>query len=342
MGGGTAALSADRERILAFRRGVQGLDTKLPPGGASLQRAAWAGLQDSVPRSALHALHARVEGIGPQAWEDPALVQVWGPRYTAFVVPAGAHLPFTLGRMPERGRMRERARDLAARAKAHLDGRRLPVDQVAEGIGTNNAIRYASLTGTVLIRWGGARQPLIWSLPDPEISPAMALRELVCRYLHVYGPSTVDAFVRWAGVEGTTAAAAFAAVGGELVAVRTPMGEGVLLAEDEPALRGARTETDAARLLPSGDPYYLQWGTDRAFLVPDAGRAAQLWTSRVWPGALLVGGEIAGIWRRAGAVVVATPWRRMSANERRAVEQEASTMPLPDTTTAPMVRWEGP
>lgn len=84
-----------REQILAYRRRVQALDVRLPPGPESLRRAAWAGLQDSVPRSALHALHARIQGVTSDAWEDPVLAQVWGPRYTAFVVPAVDHVTFT-------------------------------------------------------------------------------------------------------------------------------------------------------------------------------------------------------------------------------------------------------
>ena len=53
-------LNVTREQIIAFRRRIGALDERLPPGSASLGRAVWAGLQDSVPRSALHSLHARV------------------------------------------------------------------------------------------------------------------------------------------------------------------------------------------------------------------------------------------------------------------------------------------
>ena len=97
---------------------------------------------------ALHALHARVEGVAADVLDDPALVQVWGPRYAAYVVPAGEHAAFTLGRMPGKGRIPARAEDLAARAHAYLAGRRLPVDDVAGVLGSGNGIRYATLTGT--------------------------------------------------------------------------------------------------------------------------------------------------------------------------------------------------
>src|ERR1700757_2914996 len=83
-----SSLEPTRAEILAFRRRAGALDERLPPGKRSLRQAAWAGLTDSVPRSALLSINARVEGTHPASWEDPALVQVWGPRYSTYVVPA--------------------------------------------------------------------------------------------------------------------------------------------------------------------------------------------------------------------------------------------------------------
>ncbi|HET6683684.1 MAG TPA: crosslink repair DNA glycosylase YcaQ family protein [Gaiella sp.] len=336
------SLKVTREQILAFRRRVGCLDVRLPPGATSLARAARAGLQDSVPRSALHSLHARVEGTVPEAWEDPSLVQVWGLRYTAYVVPAGEHAPFTLGRLPDSGRTRRRAEDLAARLHAYLEGRRLGVQEAGRGLGVHhNALRYAALTGTVLIRWGGARQPTVWTVPRPEVDPLEARAELARRYLHALGPATAESFSVWAGTGTREALATFEALGTSLVAVRTPLGEAFLLAEDEPTLRAPAGAAAAARLLPSGDVFYLLQRVDRELLVRDPARRAELWTSRVWPGALLLGGDVAGTWRRAGSAVTVTPWRRFSKTERDAVETEAATLPLPDVHGAVSVRWDG-
>jgi DNA glycosylase AlkZ-like len=330
-----------RDQIIAYRRRAQALDERLPPGSASLRRAASAGLQDSVPRSALHALHARVRDVGPNAWEDPALVQVWGPRYTAYVVPEGEHAPFTLGRLPGKGQTRERALDVAARLDAYLDGRTLRVEDAASGLGVHHHnLRYASLSGTVLMRWGGARQPTLWTVPC-DVDPTDARLELVRRYLHIHGPSTLDAFVRWGGVDRSAAAATFAALSGSLVEVRTPVGDAQLMADDEPALREPAGPAAPARLLPSGDPFYLCWGADRDLLVPDARRRDQLWTPRVWPGALLLRGEIAGTWRRAGTTITVTPWRAVTGDDRAAVEAEAAAMPLPEVTAPATVLWAG-
>jgi hypothetical protein len=43
----------------------------------------------------------------------------------------------------------------------------------------------------------------------------------------------------------------------------------------------------------------------------------------VWPGALLVEGEIVGVWRRSAGEVSIDAWRRLSSAERQAVEVEA-------------------
>ena len=73
-------LELTRRQILAFRRRVGALDERMPMGARSLRRAAWAGLQDSMPRAALLSLHARVEDVEPSTWEHPSLAQLWGPR----------------------------------------------------------------------------------------------------------------------------------------------------------------------------------------------------------------------------------------------------------------------
>jgi len=95
----------------------------------------------------------------------------------------------------------------------------------------------------------------------------------------------------------------------------------------------------AARLLPSGDAYYLLQGADRELLVPDSAERCALWTSRVWPGAVLVGGEIVGTWRRAQAKLTIEPWRTLSRPEREAVDAEAQSLPLPGVEGRIVVRW---
>src|SRR5262249_15636887 len=149
------------------------------------------------------------------------------------------------------------------------------------------------------IRWDGARAPLVWTVAAPAVDPADACRELARRYLHVFGPTTARGFARWAGISRRSAAAAFASLESSLVPVRSPLGAEWLLADDEREMCAAETAAAPARLLPSGDAYFLLDGAERELLVPRADKRQQLWTSRVWPGALLVDGEIRGTWRRS-------------------------------------------
>jgi hypothetical protein len=182
--------------------------------------------------------------------------------------------------------------------------------------------------------------PVIWTVPRPEIDPLDARRELARRYLHVYGPTTPQAFAKWAGVGDAAGRATFESLGRELAAVRAPTGDAWILARDEATVREPARPAAPARLLPSGDAFYLLHGADRELLVPDARQRGELWTSRVWPGAVLVAGEIVGTWRRAHADLSIQPWRRLTRAERAAVEAEAESLPLPRLEgKAIVVRW---
>ena len=292
-----------------------------------------------MPRAALLSIHARVEGAHSSSWEDPALVQVWGPRFSVFVVPAQDHAFFTLARLPDDDRGRRRAEEMAARLHEFLGGRRMTDREVGRGVGVGNGMRYATATGTLLIRWEGARAPVIWSVPAPEIDPLEARRELARRYLHVYGPTTAAAFATWAGIGVVEARVAFDSLSGSLAPVRTPIGDASILARDEPAFREPPEPPAAARLLPSGDAYWLLQGRDRELLLPDAAQRASLWTPRVWPGAVLVSGEIVGTWRRAHAKLSIEVWRKLTRADREAVEAEARALPLPGFEGQIVVSW---
>jgi hypothetical protein len=339
----TSRLKLTRAQILAFRRHVGAIDERLPRGRRSLRRAAWAGVQDSMPRAALLSIHARVEGTEPSTWEDPSLVQLWGPRFSAYVVPARDLAVFSLGRLPDDARGRGFAEDLAARLHALLRGRRMTDREAGKALGNiGNRIRYAATTGTVVIRWEGARAPTVWTVPPPEIDPRAARLELARRYLHVFGPTTPEAFAEWAGISTRAGIASFDALRRSLTPVRTAIGDAWILARDEPTCRTAPRSAAGARLLPSGDTFFLLQGADRELLVPDADRRAALWTPRVWPGALLVDGEIVGTWRRAKATVTIEPWDDLRPRQRRAVEDEAQTLPVPDVDVPITVRWADP
>jgi hypothetical protein len=201
-----------------------------------------------------------------------------------------------------------------------------------------NALRYAAATGRVLVRWDGARRPHVWTVPEPAVDPWAARLELARRYLHVCGPVTPDGLGWFMGRRPAAVRALLAALAQELAAVRTPLGEAwVLEADLEDVVLSPEPPADA-RILSSGDPYLV--AHDRALLVPDPVRRRELWPSgTVWPGGLLVGGELVGSWRRSGRRMTITAWRAIGAAERAAVELEAASLPLPDPGSGMSVTW---
>ncbi len=334
-------LELGRQQILAYRRRVNTLDERLPRGTRSLRLAAWAGLQDSMPRAAVLSIHARIAATPPAVLEDPSLVQLWGPRFSVYVVAERDRAVFSLGRMPQAAAARDAANDLADRLEALLEGGEMPFGQAGRALGMQpNALRYASPTGRVLLRWDGARQPLIRMVPPPDVDPVEARRELVRRYVHIYGPTTATAFSRWAGIGRDDGPAAFDSVRRALTAVRTPIGDAWILSKDETEFLTETAPAAPARLLPSGDSYYLLHDEARSLLVPSPTRRSLLWTSRVWPGAVLVDGDIVGTWRRSQHKVTIVPWRRLTGQERTAVEAEAASLPLPGLEREIAVSWE--
>jgi hypothetical protein len=294
-----------------------------------------------MPRAALLSIHARVAGAAPSSWEDASLVQLWGPRYQVYVIAARDLAVFSLGRCPDDLKARRRAEDMAARLHALLGGESMPYGAAGDALGLHdaNALRYAATTGTVLLRWAGARQPTVWTVPPAGVDPLKARLELARRHLHVFGPTTPEAFARWAGISVREGVTAFDSLRRSLTPVRTPIGDAWILARDEPVLRAAPGPVAPARLLPSGDAFYLLQGDDRVLLVPDAGHRSALWTSRVWPGAVLLDGEVGGTWRRANERVTIETWGRPSRAARQAVEAEAAALPLPGLEREIVVRW---
>jgi len=339
-GVGVTRLWLARAGILGHRRRAGLLDRRAAWTDDAVRRAAWAGLTDSMPRAALLSLHARLENVTDDSWEDAAFVQVWGPRYSVYVVCGCDVAVFTRGRLPAGGAARARADDIASRLADVLDGERSDVREAAAALEIHpNAIRYAAPTGTLLIRWDGGRQPEVWMVAVPDTHDEEMRRELARRHLHVAGPSTPASFSQWAGLRSGLAEAVFDEFADELVSVTTPVGDGWILAADEPSFRSQPDPPAPARLLPSGDTYWLCWGADRHLLVPDAGHRDMLWTSRVWPGAVMVDGEIIGTWRRSRHAVTIQPWHDLPAAARDAVEAEAISFPLPGLDRQIEVSW---
>src|SRR5438552_19037501 len=106
------------------------------------------------------------------------------------------------------------------------------------------------------------RKRSVWTVPRPEVDPRDVRLELARRYLHVFGPTTPEAFAEWAGIRPQRGVAAFDDLRRALTPVRTPIGDARILSSDEPAIRAAVRPAAPARLRPSGDTYFLPQGRD--------------------------------------------------------------------------------
>src|SRR3989442_3483994 len=191
--------SITRENVLAFRQRATYLHRRLPPG--RLAEAAFAGLQDSAPRSAVLALHARVKDVSLSAWKDPRFVQVWGPRGAVYVVASHDVAVFTLGRSPRDPVLGAAVRAAADKAKRAFRARKAQSEAVRydQTVGVNfRDLRIASMTGAVRIEWNGATTS--WRLvKPPNEAPEPSRLELARRFLRSIGPSTPEEFAWWSG-----------------------------------------------------------------------------------------------------------------------------------------------
>ncbi len=117
-----AVLTLNRSQIPASAA-RPALDARLPMSAVSLRRAAWAGLQDSAPRAALLSIHARVRGTTSSSWEHASLVQLWGPRFSDYVVAAKDLAVFSFPRPPASARGERRGRTTPRRGCTRVSGR---------------------------------------------------------------------------------------------------------------------------------------------------------------------------------------------------------------------------
>src|SRR6058998_2208045 len=123
-----ATPSITREKVLAFRQRATYLHRRLPR--KRLVEAAFAGFQDSSPRSAVLALHARVTDVSRSAWKDSRFVQVWGPRGAVYVVPSHDVAVFTLGRLPRNPVLQAAVRAAAEKARRAFRARQARPERV--------------------------------------------------------------------------------------------------------------------------------------------------------------------------------------------------------------------
>jgi len=295
-------------------------------------------------------------------WEKRTLVKTFGPRGTVHLLPAtdlpmwtGAMsvLPWSVPMHPEGVRFTpDQAEAVIAAIGDALADAELSVEElteaIADRIGPWAVERTMEGFGGKWPRWrqltsAAAHRGMLCFGPDhgrkvsytsprrwlPGFRPAegdAALRELVLRYLHSYGPATPQHFARWLAIPPRSAVEAFGRLGNELQRVELDGEPGWTVAGD--------TQTPAephrgVRLLPYFDAYVvagqprmrLYSGLAATRALTPAGQAGN------YP-VLLIDGVVGGVWhqRRAGGKLAVTvePLADLTAPQRRQLDDEVS------------------
>ena len=317
------ALRLTRRQALAFRVVRHHLHERL--GSAGAPDAAVVGLQDTPPGTAALSLAARAD-VTPDALGE--LVLVPSVRGAPLAVARQDLAVFTAGLAPPDeaaakvvvgnawksldaitamdalDRVSEAVHDSLrdgplARDDFHQALReRLPGELLWWCKGCDSHHVHPSLwraTGIrgVLAIVGREGRSAVFGLPPKSRAVKDPGAELARRFLCAYGPARPKLFAAWAGL-ATTHANGLWERAGELVEVDLDGTRSWALAEDEPALAD-RPTIGGMRLLANLDP--LNAARDRELLVPDAAVRKRIWKVLGGPGAVLVRGELGGLWR---------------------------------------------
>ena len=344
-------MKVSREQARAFRLARHHLHERTQ----NVAEAAGSGLQDTPPGTALLALAARADAA-PAALEQLVIVQsIRGaplavapadvPVFTVGLEPPDERAARTLigsatktiGDMPALealDRMSDAVADSLSNGPLERDAfhqalrERLP-DQLlwwCKGCGSHHA--HPSLwraTGVrgVLAIVGREGRAAIFGMP-PEAAPVEDPgAELARRFLRAYGPARPPLLAAWAGIAPTHAKALWERAG-ELAEVDLDGKRAWALADDLDALADPPA-AHGVRLLPNLDPFHA--ARDREVLVPDEALRKRLWKVLGGPGAVLVDGALAGLWRptKKGTRLVAgvEPLAKLTKRARDALAEEA-------------------
>jgi DNA glycosylase AlkZ-like len=323
--------------------------------GAHAQILSAAAL--SIGRRIAGATRADVQRA---LWEDRTLVKTFGPRGTVHLLAtadlpmwtgAWSALPSSVPMHPEPVRFTpQQADEVVAAIGDVLADSELTVDELTQAIvdrtgpwageRTMEAFqgrwpRWRQLTSTAAHRgmlcFGPNRgrnvtytNPHRW-LPGfrPDDGDA-ALRALVTRYLHAYGPATPQHFARWLGIPPRRAVELFDGLAGDLERVRLNGEPGWVIPGDT---RTPQEPHRGIRLLPYFDAFVVA-GQPRDRLYPGAAAPRALTPAGQagnYP-VLLVDGVVGGVWhqQRSGRKLAVTvePLAELTATQRRQLDDD--------------------
>jgi hypothetical protein len=377
-------ISVDRRQVLAYRLAAQGLSARadtpagyLPVFDLGLQDTG--GTSARLSLAARLAVPVPVLSADPGATGDPSgLALAWTHRgaphlHRAEDLPALAAALWPRGDADAAQRLGAQGRTMKAAGVSPEDGLRLTAEAVAAVLTepmTKGALSHAvtervpaalsvrcrgcasTHVGDLLLRLaalaGGARHipgraPLTfvpiasWPGVPARRRGTQAVVDAYLRLLGPAGPGEVAGFLGTSRAElgdaWPDAGLAEVSIGGKRSAWLPAGSLDALLDPPEPA---------AARLLPPSDPY-LQ-ARDRDLALPDGEYRKAVYKILGSPGAVLVDGEIVGIWRPKASgkrlALTVTAFRALGPVERTAIEQESERVGAARGATSTTVRYD--
>lgn len=156
------------------------------------------------------------------------------------------------------------------------------------------------------------------SIPDAE-------KELVRKFLHCYGPSTVDYFMNWLWCSPQQAHRLWNTIADEILPVGVEGKTCYMLAVDMDSLLSAESDKEELILLGAHDPYLDM--KDRTVILENQSFHKTVWRFVANPGAVLKGGRIIGIWKtktlKDKLDASMTLWEPIQPSEQRLLESLA-------------------
>lgn len=143
-------------------------------------------------------------------------------------------------------------------------------------------------------------------------------QKLVRKFLHCYGPATVDSFVSWLGCSGSQGRRLWQTVSEETETLNVFGKKSYILSDDKERLFSSPVFERELLLLGGHDPYLDQ--RDRLVLQPDKSLHRHIWKMVSNPGAVVYHGEIIGVWtsrKKAGILEIKiTLWKDFHVKQK--------------------------
>ncbi|MFC3743325.1 DNA glycosylase AlkZ-like family protein [Paractinoplanes deccanensis] len=340
---------------MAFRVAALGLAERVEARPADLP-VLDLGVQEYTPGSAQVALAARTSG----PLSDDRLIAVWAARGAPHlhrradlaalvkqlwpISDADATARIQSGQIPEGMRLgieafrvtadafREVVRGPMPRGEVSTEvSKRVPRSLTYECRGcrarhiAGNVWQHSGLAGGVEVQSRGKDAmlgPIPGAPPRPDANEGIA--DLIVTYLRFLGPATPVEVGKYLGSSTAEMKSVWPA---KRLAEVTVEGKKKWLPSDAMDGLEAASPAPGVRFVPPMDA--LLQARDRDVMVPDRARQKEVWRVLGNPGALLVDGEIAGVWRakmagRKRVDLTVTAFGKLPAARRKQIESEAA------------------